>query len=138
MTSCPPGTSPYKNSVIAKQANNYSGDPGNNMTPDPDGPFDTWVDVAGTCSGSDDTAPTELTQTGSLGSYSLVSNGEANGRLILASGYQTVDCADYVEHTDTVTADLVFNTTDTKTLTLVFINVNDELKSAFQFCYRPG
>jgi hypothetical protein len=142
MTSCPPGTSPYKNSVIAKQANNYSGDPGNNMTPDD--PFDTWVDVVGTCSdGSDGHAPAAITQPGtddevySDVSYSLVSNGTANGRLILAAGYQFVDCLDYVEHTDTVTADLVFNTTDTKTLTLIFNNVNDEPKSAFRFCYDP-
>jgi len=133
MTSCPPGTSPYVNSVIAKQANNYSGDPGNNMTPGT--PYDTSVDVAGTC--TDDEATTALSQTGLKGTYTLVSNGEANGRLILAAGYQTVDCAGYDEHTDTVTADLVFNTTDTKTLTLIFNNVNNELKSAFKFCYDP-
>jgi len=133
MSSCPPGTSPYVNGVVAKQSNNFSGDPGNNMTKGE--PFDTDVAVAGTCSDND--ALTPLNQTGSLGSYSLVSNGHSNGRLILAAGYLDIDCAGYTEHTDTVTADLVFNTTDTKTLTLIFNNVNDEPKSAFKFCFDP-
>ena len=82
MTSCPPGTSPYSNSVIAKQANNYSGDPGNNMTAGTN--FDTSVEVVGTC--SDDVATTALSQTGLNGSYTLVSNGEANGRLYSHGG----------------------------------------------------
>jgi hypothetical protein len=40
----------------------------------------------------------------------------------------------YAAHTDTVTVDLLYNTADTKTLSLVFKNVNNEPKNSFRFC----
>ena len=134
-TTCPPAATPYVNDVIAKQANNYSGDPGNDLTKDGT-PFDLTVDVAGTCS-DDPTTPLPLGGT-SGSSYSLVSNGTGSGRLVLAVNFDSVDCADYTEHTDTVTVDLLFNTSDTKTLTLTFNNVNNEPKSSFRFCLDPA
>jgi len=135
VTSCPPGTSPYVNAVNAKQANNYSGDAGNDMSRTGT-PFDLNVDVAGTCS---DTPQTPVGSSGTGGaSYDVVSNGTGTGRLVLAVGYETVTCEGYPGHTDTVTVDLLFNTTDTKTLTLVFNNTNNEPKNTFRFCLGPA
>jgi hypothetical protein len=131
-TSCPPGTSPYVNDVNAKQSNNYSGDPGNDMSKSGT-PFDVDVAVGGTCS---DDPQTALDAGGTSGSsYSVVSNGTGSGRLVIAVNYDAPpDCANYTEHTDTVTVDLLYNNTDTKTVTLIFNNVNNEPKNSFRFC----
>jgi hypothetical protein len=127
-TQCPPNGSTYDNEVTAKQSNNFSGDTGNDLSQNGSF-FDLNVSIVGTCSDDGSVDP----QTGPKGSYSVETSG--TGRLILAV-YGDISCDGYTAHTDTVTVQLLYST-NTKTLTMTFTNVNNEPKNSFRICWDP-
>lgn len=93
-------------------------------------PFDI-VDVgkicgAGTCTG-------QATGQQVTGTYSIVAPSSAGDLLTLAVSVDTLDCADYTEHTDVVSFDFTGSTT--KLVTLRFQNVNRERTSSFRVCF---
>ena len=119
-------------SAIVKQANNYSGDPGNNMTISSDSDFD--VQGVGLCQAFDGSTKPSGSIAGSNGAiYSLDVLNSTAGTLILAKGVNSIACDNYIEHTDTVTLD--FTADAAKILTFNFPNSTHEQKSAFRVCF---
>ena len=118
-------------SVIAKQANNYSGQPGNNLTTS--GDFD--IQAVGLCQtfAANETASGSIGGSAANSNYTVQAVTAAAGTLILAKGVNSIDCDDYTEHTDTVTVD--FTGTAQKILTFNFPNSTHEQKSAFRVCF---
>ena len=66
--------------------------------------------------------------------YTLDTTGSnLNDELTVGVTVQQIDCANYVEHTDTVTTD--FSGPFGKILTMSFQNVGNQPKSSFRICY---
>ena len=129
---CGHGSVTYRGfSVIAKQANNYSGQPGNNLTTS--GDFD--IQAVGLCQtfAANETASGSIGGSAANSNYTVQAVTAAAGTLILAKGVNSIDCDDYTEHTDTVTVD--FTGTAQKILTFNFPNSTHEQKSAFRVCF---
>jgi len=120
-------------SVITKQANNYQGDPGNNQTVATGSDFD--IQAVGLCQtfAATETASGSINGSAANSNYTVQAVTANAGTLILAKGVNSINCGDYVEHTDTVTVD--FTGTAEKILTFKFPNSTHQQKSEYRVCF---